>query len=504
MNVATSYLSEMASSKANIFLKQFIRKHSTAFLTKDLYPDVKRGDYTTLNPHHVKIFESILDKNRVLTNEHDLKSYNKDWLNMVCGYSAIALKPKSTEEVSEILKVCRKEHLAVCPQGGNTGLVGGSVPVFDEVIISMSLMNKIIEVDETSGTLQCEAGCVLEYLDQELGKVGLMMPLDLGAKGSCQIGGNIATCAGGLRLIRYGSLAANTLGLEVVLSNGEVLSMMNQMKKDNTGYHLRQLFIGSEGTLGIITKAVLQCPPRPSSVTLSFLGLNSYEDVLKTYRLAKSHLNETLSSCEMMDSRSMESVLRLGLTLPISPQRFYMIIETHGSQPAHDEEKVSSFLNEIMGKGIVVDGTYTTQPSTMLTLWQLRERISESLVKFSYTYKYDISLPHKYFYEVVDATKEHLKGFNNISVSGFGHLGDGNLHLNVETEKFSREILDAIEPWLFKWTSERGGSISAEHGIGFKKRSYVGLGKSPAAISLMKSIKHQLDPTGIMNPYKVI
>lgn len=494
----------MASRKAHKALVQFLRKHSTAFLTKDLYPEVKRGNYATINSHHLKIFESILDKNRVITDTEDLKGYNKDWLNMVCGYSSIALKPKSTEEVSEILKVCLKENLAVCPQGGNTGLVGGSVPVFDEVIISMSLMNKIMEINEISGTICCQAGCVLERLDGELGKVGLMMPLDLGAKGSCQIGGNIATCAGGLRLIRYGSLAANTLGLEVVLPNGEVLSMMNHMKKDNTGYHLRQLFVGSEGTLGIITGAVIQCPPRPSSVTLAFIGLNSYEDVLKTFRLAKSRLHETLSSCEMMDTVSMQSVLRLGLSCPISPQRFYMVIETHGSHEAHDEEKMSSFLSDAMDKGFVIDGTYTTQPSTVHSLWQLRERISESLVKFSYTYKYDISLPLNHFYEVVDVTKEHLKNFDNIRVSGFGHLGDGNLHLNVERESFSRELLDAIEPWLFEWVTEHGGSISAEHGIGFKKKAYVGLGKSPAALNFMKMIKSQVDPTGIMNPYKVI
>lgn len=482
---------------------------SNKFLTKDLYPDVKRGDFAKLTSGHLQIFERLLGKDRVITDKDELAGYNMDWLKMVCGYSEVVLKPKTTAEVSEIMKICFKEHLAVCPQGGNTGLVGGSVPVFDEVIVSLSLMNKIHNIDETTGMISCDAGCVLERLDNEAAKKGLMMPLDLGAKGTCHIGGNIATCAGGLRLIRYGSIAANLLGLEVVLANGEVLSMMNHMKKDNTGYHLKQLFIGSEGTLGIITKAVVQCPPRPKSVTLAFLGLQSYEDVLKTFRLAKSLLSETLSSCEMMDSRSMESVERLGLACPINKNKFYMVIETHGSNSSHDEEKMSNFVTEAMEAGAVVDGTYSSQPSTMHNLWQLRERITESLTRFSFIYKYDISLPLDHFYEAVDATRKHLedKGFKNVKVSGFGHIGDGNLHLNVEevdVKTFSKELLGAIEPWLFEWTTERGGSISAEHGMGFKKRKFIGLGKSPSVVSVMAALKKQMDPTGILNPYKVI
>lgn len=481
-------------------------KRLYSFLTRDLYPEVKRGPYADLTLSHIQTFENLLGKDRVITDKNDLIAYNKDWLNMVCGQSSVALKPKTTEEVSEIMKICYKENLAVCPQGGNTGVVGGSVPVFDEVILSMSLMNKIHHIDVDGGSVNCDAGCVLEQLDNEVAKDGLMMPLDLGAKGSCHIGGNIATCAGGLRLIRYGSLSANLLGLEVVLANGELLSMMNQMKKDNTGYHLKNLFIGSEGTLGVITKAVINCPTRPKSVTLALLGLDSYENVLKTFRSAKNHLSETLSSCEMMDAGSMESVMRLGLTCPIKENRFYMIIETHGSNSSHDEEKMAAFITEAMDSNVVADGTFTSQPSSMLNLWQLRERIPESVVRFGCMYTYDISLPLSHFYEVVHDTRKRLKqhGFGNLPVFGCGHIGDGNLHILIEGPSFQDEVTNLLEPWLFEWTVKHGGSMSAEHGLGFKKRKYIGLGKSSSVIDVMKSLKRQFDPTGILNPYKFL
>ncbi|XP_014270476.1 D-2-hydroxyglutarate dehydrogenase, mitochondrial isoform X2 [Halyomorpha halys] len=494
----------MINKKLLLKYPQFRRFYS--FLTSDLYPEVKRGPFGVLNSSHIQTFESLLSKDRVITDKDELIAYNKDWLNMVCGQSSVALKPKTTEEVSEIMKICYNEHLAVCPQGGNTGVVGGSVPVFDEVIVSLSLMNKIHQIDADGGTVRCDAGCVLEQLDSQVAKKGLMMPLDLGAKGTCQIGGNIATCAGGLRLIRYGSIAANLLGLEIVLANGEVLSMMNHMKKDNTGYHLKNLFIGSEGTLGVITGAVIHCPPRPKSVTLAFLGLDSYENVLKTFRCAKNHLSETLSSCEMMDAESMVSVMRLGLNCPIKQNRFYMIIETHGSNSSHDEEKMAAFITEVIDSRVVTDGTFTSQPSSMLNLWQLRERIPESVVRFGHMYTYDISLPLSHFYEVVYETRKRLSkhGYSTLPVFGCGHIGDGNLHILIEGPSYEDEVTNILEPWLFEWTVRHGGSMSAEHGLGFKKRKYIGLGKSSSVVDMMLSLKKQIDPTGILNPYKVI
>jgi len=254
-------------------------------LTAERYQNVKRGNYANLEENDVKFFESILGTNRVLTQEDELNGYNTDWLKTVRGQSKIVLKPKTTQEMAEVVGHCVRRKLAICPQGGNTGLVGGSVPVFDEIIISTNLMDKIENIDVHSGVVQTQAGVILEKLDSELGEHGLMAPLDLGAKGSCNIGGNVATNAGGLRLLRYGSLHATVLGLEVVLptldtENGsaQILDFMTPgMKKDNTGYDLKQLFIGAEGTLGIITKVALACPPKPEAINLAYLGLESFD-----------------------------------------------------------------------------------------------------------------------------------------------------------------------------------------------------------------------------------
>lgn len=477
---------------------------SSLKLTKDVY-DVKRGNFGVLKDSHVTAFEKILGKDRVLTDTSDVEPYNVDWIKMVRGCSSLVLKPKTTEEVSAILKVCNNEKLAVCPQGGNTGLVGGSVPVFDEIVISTSLMNKIIQIDEISGFITCQAGCVLETLDRALEEYGLMMPLDLGAKGSCHIGGNISTNAGGLRLLRYGSLQANTLGLTAVKADGQVIDCMNTLKKDNTGYHLKHLFIGSEGTLGIVTEVAIQCPPKPKAVSLAFLGVESFESVLNTYKLARSLLSEILSSCEMIDNDSLQPVLKnLGHQSPISKYPFYVLIETSGSDGAHDEEKLNRFLEKAMSSGIVLDGTVTNEPSRIHNLWQLRESIATALLKEAFVYKYDVSLPHKYFYDLIPVFREKLKGTEAKVICGYGHIGDGNLHLNISASEFSVKLLNEIEPFIFQWISEKGGSISAEHGIGFKKTKFLHFSKKNEAIKMMYQLKQLMDPNGILNPYKVL
>lgn len=220
----------------------------------------------------MKHFESILTPTRVINDAAEIEANNLDFMHAVRGFSRLLLKPKTTEEVSAILKYCNSRKLAVCPQGGNTGLVGGSVPVFDEIILSTQLMNKVEQIDAVSGILTCQAGCVLEKLEEEVGDKGLCMPLDLGAKGSCHIGGNVSTNAGGVRLLRYGNLHGNVLGVEAVKADGTILDLMSNFKKDNTGYHLKHLFIGSEGTLGIITKLAISCPTISKAMNVAFIG----------------------------------------------------------------------------------------------------------------------------------------------------------------------------------------------------------------------------------------
>lgn len=473
-------------------------------LTSERYPNLARGNFAVLEESDLQTFRDILGPGRVITAEDEVAGYNTDWLRTVRGQSRCVLKPRDTQEVSALLSHCGSRGLAVCPQGGNTGLVGGSVPVFDEVVISTGLMTKIEEIDASAGVVVCQAGVVLEKLDSALTEEGLMVPLDLGAKGSCHIGGNVSTNAGGLRLLRYGSLHGSVLGVEAVLASGEVVDCLSSMKKDNTGYDLKHLFIGSEGSLGFVTKVSISCPTRPRSVNLALLAVPDFPSVLTTFRECKSRLGEILSSCEFIDRDSMVCVTQnLGLTCPLDPSNFYMLIETSGSKAEHDEEKLNLFLEEMLGDGTVSDGTVATVPSKQRELWQIRERIAEALLKDGYTYKYDISLPLSVFYDSITVMKERL-GPDVTRVVGYGHVGDGNMHLNVTTPQYSQEVMDKIEPYLYEWTSKHRGSISAEHGLGFKKRNFIHFSKSDSAVKLMKEIKKVFDPKGIMNPYKVL
>eukprot|EP00057_Strongylocentrotus_purpuratus_P002511 XP_003724670.1 PREDICTED: D-2-hydroxyglutarate dehydrogenase, mitochondrial [Strongylocentrotus purpuratus] len=472
-------------------------------LTRDRFPDLARGNYSQLIDEDVAFFDNLL-RGRIITDQDELEGANTDWLRICKGTSRLLLRPKTTEEISQILAYCHSRNLAVVPQGGNTGLVGGSIPVFDEIILSTTLMNQIISIDDTSGVLVAQAGCVLEKLDEAVCEHGLVMPLDLGAKGSCCIGGNVSTNAGGLRLLRYGSLRGTVLGVEAVLSDGRIVDCLTSLSKDNTGYDLKQLFIGSEGTLGIITGVAIKCPQRPKAVNLAFLGVTDFENVKRTFKESRKNLSEILSACEVMDHESMQVVVKqLGLTNPVSEHPFYMLIETSGSNSTHDEEKLNAFLEDAMSTGFISDGTVATDGSKITALWSLRERIAEGLVRMGWCFKYDLTIPIKDFYGLVEETRLRLDGTDS-TVVGYGHVGDENLHLNIVTPEYDSKVHAILEPFVYEWTSERRGSVSAEHGLGFLKRNYIGLSKAAEAVHIMQGMKQFLDPKGILNPYKVL
>ncbi|XP_035215514.1 D-2-hydroxyglutarate dehydrogenase, mitochondrial-like isoform X2 [Stegodyphus dumicola] len=463
-----------------------------------------RASFSTLTAKDIDFFRTFLEPSSIITQPDDLRLYNIDWLKSHTGKSSLVLRPKNTEQVSQILAYCNEKNLAVCPQGGNTGLVGGSIPIFDEIVISMSLMNKVLDFDDNSGTLQCQSGCVLESLENFVNKKNYTVPVDLGAKGSCQIGGNLSTNAGGLRFLRYGSLHGNVLGLKAVLANGKIIDCMNTMRKNNTGYDLKHLFIGSEGTLGIITEAAILCYPKSPETSVAFLGLNSFEQCLSTAKVIQQKLPEVLSSLEMLDDAAADTLRdNLKISPPISKHPFYILVEISGSNQQHNEEKLNDCLTYLMEKNHVSDGTVATEPSRIKTIWEVRERITEALLLEGYGYKYDISLPLDEFYKIVEIMRERL-GQKVTRCVAYGHLGDGNLHFNATSRKFDSSILSLIEPFIYEWTSERKGSISAEHGIGFKKSKYLHFNKTTNAISLMKSMKQMMDPKGILNPYKVL
>lgn len=436
----------------------------------------------------------------------DLEPFNSDWMRKYKGQTQLVLKPQTTEEVSQVLKYCNDNMLAVVPQGGNTGLVGGSVPVFDEIVLSTSRMSKIRYFDEVSGTLIVEAGCILEAADQFLAEKGHIFPLDLGAKGSCQIGGNVATNAGGLRLLRYGSLHGTVLGIEAVLPDGTIFRGLDTLRKNNTGYDLKQLFIGSEGTLGIITAVSIICPQRPKAFNVAICGVESFDKAQRAFSEAKSQLSEILSAFELMDSTSQEMVRAVTKkTHPLkSNHAFYCLIETSGSNFEHDQEKLLAFLESAMSDGVISDESVLAQDETQMKfLWSWREGIPECIGHWGGVYKYDVSIPLSDLYQLVEDTKERLvaagmvgdeEKYPVVDVVGYGHMGDSNLHLNVATRRYDKDVERSLEPFVYEWIAGRNGSISAEHGLGLAKKAFIGYSRSEPMVRLMKRTKDFYDP----------
>lgn len=490
--------------------------------TTDSYPNIKRDPkYSEITSEHVQFFKDTLGGDAAVIDGvttdsgDDLEAFNSDWMRKYRGHTKLVVKPKTTAEVSKVLKYCNDNMLAVVPQGGNSGLVGGSVPVFDEIVISTSRMNNIRSFDEVSGILVVDAGCILEIVDNFLAGKNHIFPLDLGAKGSCHIGGTVATNAGGLRLLRYGSLHGNVLGIEAVLPDGTIADDLSKLRKNNTGYDIKQLFIGGEGTIGLITAISVICPQRSKAINVAYFGLESFEKVQQAYKEAKNHLSEILSAFELMDGQSQDFVHEItGNKRPLDGQHpFYCLIETSGSDTEHDNEKLERFLEFVMGSEIVSDGVVAQDETQVRSLWGWREGITDCIGHFGGTYKYDLSIPLPELYSLVEETRERLSSaglvgdddsYPSLGVVGYGHMGDSNLHLNIPVRRYTKEVEEVLEPWVYEWIQKRNGSISAEHGLGIAKKAYIGYSRSETMIRLMKQIKNLYDPKGIMNPYKYI
>ncbi|KAI0735285.1 FAD-binding domain-containing protein [Earliella scabrosa] len=469
-------------------------------------------------------FATILPASSILstlpssaTPSSELEPFNNDWMNKYHGQSTTVLKPRNVQEVSEIVKWCNQRRIGIVPQGGNTGLVGGGVPVRDEVIVSLANMSKVRSFDDVSGILVADAGCILQSLTDFLAPHHHIVPLDLGAKGSCQIGGNVSTNAGGLRLLRYGSLHGSVLGLEVVLPDGTILDQLTSLRKDNTGYDLKQLFIGAEGTLGIVTGVSILAAPAPQASNNVMLALPKFENVQPLYKEAKRQLSEILSAFEYMDRTVYDLAVKHGQGRALDPQdvegaECFVLVETSGGNREHDEVKLNSLLESLMDaeQPLINTGVLATSPAQFSALWAIREGLTEAVSKEGKAYKYDISVPLNKFQEVVNKTREHLrqKGLMREDavkyVVGYGHVGDGNLHLNVVAAAYTPEIEAALEPFVYELVASYKGSVSAEHGIGLMKTHALQYSKNPTSIEWMKKIKALFDPNGIMNPGKVL
>lgn len=468
-----------------------------------IFPKISRRfvQYSSICETDLKHFESIVGKDGVKTKE--IEDFTRDWTRQFNGRGSVVLLPTTTEQVSQLLAHCSKRKLAVVPQAGNTGLVGGSIPVNDEIVLSVRRINKNFSF--VDGILKADAGFVLQDLDDRLAHLGYMMPFDLGAKGTCLIGGNIATCAGGIRLLRYGSLHAHLLGLTVVLpdESGTVLNLGSAIRKDNSAFHTPHLFLGSEGQLGIITSVTMTAVPKPLSVNSAMLAVESFDKCRKVLKLAKKMLSEILSSFEFIDEHAMEAVeTKLNLKSVFSSKvPFSILLETSGSSEAHDRENVTKFLEECMDRDLVTDGILAESAADAQKMWQLREGAPLSVARDGYLWKHDVSLPLEHFYELSEEMRRRC-GRRVERIITFGHLGDGNSHLNITSKEYDPELHSILYPYLYQWVVDHGGSISAEHGVGQVKLPYAHFGKQPEEVALGKRLKTLFDPNHILNPHK--
>lgn len=457
----------------------------------------------------IKDLTAIVGQTHVLTAPDDLKVWGTDWTKVYEPKPLCIVLPASTREVSEVIAYCYKNELAITPSGGRTGLCAGAVASQGEVVVNMSRMNKIIEVDSVGLTVTTQAGATTESLQIAARDVGLFFPLDLASKGSCQIGGNIATNAGGVKLIRYGGMREQVLGLEVVLADGSVLDMNVGLRKNNSGYDLKQIFIGSEGTLGIVTKAVLRLTPKPRNLQLSIMAVESFSSILKILHQC-SQSGVAVTAFEFFTDVAHRIVLQHlnGAKTPFaSLSPFYVLLEIE--QPG-DTPEMESLLEQLFSAGLITDATIAANSQQFKELWGLRENITESLAAHGQVRKNDISLAID---QLEGFVRELEKLIGKISSSDitlvlFGHIGDGNLHINyvaprqVPSDKFHASARQ-IEEKVFKLLAEFKGSISAEHGIGLTKKEDLHFTRSPDEVMWMKQMKLAWDPKGILNPGKI-
>ena len=448
----------------------------------------------------------------------DLAAYANDWRKKYFGKPLAVVKPGSAAEIAAIVKLCAATGTPIVPQAGNTGLVGGGVPDGSgtQVVVNVSRMNRVLEVDTINNTMTVEAGCILQTLQETAAEHQRLFPLSLAAEGSCEIGGNISTNAGGVQVLRYGNTRELVMGLEVVLPSGEIWSGLKGLRKDNTGYDLKQLFIGAEGTLGIITKAVLKLFPAPAATQTVFIALDSPQQALQLLNHMKGALGERITAFELLSDFALSIVERFSASLksPFAARHpWYVLTDIADTRNAQAlAEDVEAALGSAMEAGLVSDAALAKNDTEARRLWELRETLPEAQSIDGRNIKHDVSLPISKIAEFIDAADAALEAaYPGVRPVNFGHLGDGNLHYNItrplagySEEEWMANESAAVNLIVHDCVARFNGSISAEHGLGQLKREEIKRYKSVIELDLMRSIKTALDPRGIMNPGKVI
>lgn len=421
---------------------------------------------------------------------------------------ACVLRPTTTEQVSKILKLCNDAGRPVVPQGGMTGLVGGGAPDAGDVVLSLERMTAIEDIDHHGRTMVAEAGVVLETAHGVADDEGFVLPVDLGARGSATLGGLVSTNAGGNRVIRYGMTRQSVLGLEAVLADGTILSSMNRMLKNNAGYDLKQMFIGSEGTLGIVTKCVMRLQPKPLTTCTAFVGIDDFKSVPAFLALLDSKLGGGLGAFEVMWSEYYNFVRERcpSLKPPLDPDhRFYVLTDALGADPEGDADRFERIMEIAHGQGLIQGGVIAQSDSDREDLWAIREGAGEGFRTIAPMFSYDVSMPIMTMEDFGQRTTDGIEAaFPGATTLILGHLGDGNLHAVVSVGDGSDDAHRKVNEILYGVIRDLGGSVSAEHGIGTEKRDYLSWSRTEAEIGIMRALKKTLDPKGILNPGKVL
>jgi FAD/FMN-containing dehydrogenase len=453
----------------------------------------------------LQTLQDIVGAANVLTGE-DVRRRSVGWMDHSPCQALAIVRPETTAEVSQVLAACHAAGQPVVPMGGLTGLVRGCVAGPHEIGLSLERMRKIESLDPANRTMTLEAGVPLETVQQEADRHGLLYPVDFGARGSAQIGATVATNAGGNSVIRYGMTRDSVLGLEAVLADGTVISSMNRMIKNNAAYDLRQLFIGTEGTLGVVTRLVLRLREAPRSNQTAMVACNGFADVTRLLKHMDAALGGTLSAYEVMWNEFYRLVTTPPArgTPPLGQEHpYYVLIESSGGDSTRDQARFEEALGESIEAGIVADAVISSSEAQRESHWALRDDI-ESILGCGFPVGFDISLPvtemEGYVGEVLARLEQEWPAYRRFV---FGHLGDGNLHI-IAAGPFSREAKVGIERCVYEPLATRGGSVSAEHGIGLEKQPWLALSRSEAEIALMRRIKDALDPKGILNPGRVL
>jgi FAD/FMN-containing dehydrogenase len=466
-----------------------------------------------ISPELLARFAAIVGEKFAITDPQAQTPYLVEMRDLFRGHTPVVLRPGSVEEVSAILKLANETKTAIVPQGGNTGLVGGQIPHHNEIVLSVNRLDRIREVDPTSNTITVEAGVTLQRTREAAAEVDRLYPQLLPSEGTCTIGGNLSTNAGGTAALAHGIARSHALGLEVVLADGRVLNNLNKLKKDNTGYDLKNLFIGAEGTLGIITAAVLRLVPRPRAIETAFLGVASPEAALELLDLGQTRAGSEITSFEIMTRRGIELVLANDAVSrdPLAERHdWYVLIELSSLRAEGARLVLEEILEQGLERGLVADAVLAENLEQAKAFWRIREMFGEVQRHAGGSIKHDVSVPvaavPAFIAEANAAVEKLIPGVRPLP---FGHLGDGNIHYNV-TQPEGADKAEYLKRWdevnavVFAVVKKYGGSISAEHGIGVMKRDLLPSVKDPVAIEVMRSIKRLLDPNGILNPGKVL